>query len=127
MPDYCFAGDSIECEKANLVFRKITPKLPPKPDSKLGTLYKFKLEIDGAAHIHEELSPKKALLDMTSHLEKDDCVKGNTLLLLTTNALKKTGYKIGKGSSKHSAQFFLNKYFTFTKIEKQYPTVPQKN
>jgi len=127
MPCYYASQDSIECAQADLSFRRIAIKRPPEKHPVLGLLYRFKLTINGKACINKELDPKKAIINANSHLNIGDEVQGNILLILTQKALKKSDYDIERGSSTHRIQVFLHRYFTFAKIENQYPTVPKQN
>jgi len=116
MPIYYSPHKSIECEQANLFFRKIIPKFPPQKHS-IGTLYRFKLEINGKAHIYKKLNPKKTIIHVNSHLNKDDGVKSNVLLILTTKALKKTDHVVKKILQVIKLSFFYTNILHVLKLK----------
>jgi len=114
---------SIEGKKVFLQCRQFNPFLP-RIDPKLGCLiYPFKMGVSSKAIVEEELNPKKHKFRVESILDKDTCIKGETIDGFAIKPVKETKI-IHTGA--HRGRVINTNCFTFAHIEIGFRALLQK-
>jgi len=114
---------SIEGEKLAFQCRQFNPFLP-RIDPKIGCLiYPFKMGISSKAIVEEELNPKEYKFRVESILDKDTCIKGETIDGFAVKPLKETKI-IHTGA--HRGRVINTNSFTFAHIEIGFRALLQK-
>jgi hypothetical protein len=94
--------NSIEGERLYFQTRQFNVMVPRLDETIGGLVYPFKLGISSKAVIEEELNPKNPKFRPESVLDKDTCLKGETIEGFTLKAIKDTKM-IHKGAHKGTA------------------------
>lgn len=116
---YVYQGASIESDSANIVSRKILlSSFQNIPN--VGNCKKYNCSRNSEATIVKELNPKLPLYKTTSHLDLNDMIEAENIVVFVnqTNQLK-----IGKiaKSGRHNAQEANTNGFTYAEITMQFP------
>lgn len=118
---------SIECAAAALKFRKIKPLLPVNHSILKSIVYPYSFERNSSAKINTELTPKIFKIEKKSMLNKGDTINGEKISVISKKLIKQDKAAVKKGSGTHKASFIRTKAYTFAKLERGYPTVPEKS
>jgi len=108
-------GASIECEKCELISRKIVPSSPQMDDT-LGRVIKYECSRNSSAEILKELNPKEFKYKISSNLDLGSKLQANGIYLLTTK-LKRIKPDIVNESGRHKASKSTIDGFTFAEIK----------
>lgn len=81
--DFYSARESLECIKCEFITRKIVPSVP-LIDKILGRVIKYECNRNCEIKILEELKPKKFIYKLTSHLDLNSNLKGESIYIITT-------------------------------------------
>jgi|GEM_PF-2663451 len=119
--EFVFQGASIECDSAEIISRDIKASsfvnLP-----EIGNCQKYNCKRNSEAKILEELEPKRALYKPGSHLDKDDTLKSEDIVIYI-NSLKSVKKEVIPFSHRHKAQKTITKCFTYAEISLQFPNI----
>lgn len=108
-------GASIECEKCELIARKIVPSSPQLDDT-LGKVIKYECSRNSSAENIEELNPKEFKYKLSSDLDLGTKLQADGIYLITTK-LKRIKPDIVNESGKHKASKTTINAFTFAEIK----------
>lgn len=118
--DFFGQGESIECEAAHIIAKKIEPS-PPLNHIVFGKCLKYTCSRDGAGTITKELNPKVSKLSHpVSNLDLGDSIKANRFYVLV-KGFKATRLNKTHFSGAHNANEFYSSEYTFAEISKPYP------
>jgi hypothetical protein len=113
-------GESIECESANVIAKKIEVS-PPLNYATFGKCLKYICTRDGEASIIKELFPKSTKLSFpVTNLNLGDTIKANRFYVLVQGFKAKKLEKV-RFSGAHNARQFNSDSYTFAEISKPYP------
>ncbi|MCU0390881.1 MAG: hypothetical protein MUE81_07170 [Thermoflexibacter sp.] len=121
MEEYYEIPESIECNAAEIISRKIVPKGLLKYE-KIGFCFKYSCDRDSSAEIKKELSPKKAILKESSKLDlgtKLVCLK----LFFLVRGKKPITADVINNSGRHKAQLIATKDFTYAEITQPFAQI----
>lgn len=122
--DFYQVGDSIECQKSEIIAKKIG-KGYLKYHPKIGKAFMYyKCERSGTAEIIEELNPKRPIVSDHSGLDQGDKLNGDKLEIYIDIKKRLRSEHIGGHTGKHGSCRFKSDKFTYARISKQYDTVP---
>lgn len=116
-------NSSIECSAAEIISRKIIPSSYLDID-KIGKCKTFKCSRNSEAKITQELNPKIAVKNIHSLLDLNDKIESEDIFL-AINSKRAPRIGIVNHSSTHKAQICNTSEYTFAKISKQFPNIPQ--
>lgn len=109
-------GTSIEGKKIAFQCRKFYLQRPYKEERlEYRTVYPVKLSIFGIAIIQTELEPKKYRINESSHLNKEDEIRGEAIKAFSIKPIPDKTVKPATG--KHKANFSYSKDDTYAEIE----------
>jgi hypothetical protein len=118
-----YDNSSIECLSADVISRFILPSSFLEIKT-IGKCLTYKCKRNSEATILKELDPKNAVVNSNSHLDlnvKLECEN----LYIAINKTKPYKYDLVNHSGRHKAQQMVTNEFTFAKISKQIPNIPQ--
>lgn len=108
-------GASIECEKCELIARKIVPS-SPQLHATLGKVIKYDCSRNSSAENLEELNPKKFKHKATSDLDLGTKLQADGIYLITSK-LKRIKPDIVNETGRHKASKTTINEFTFAEIK----------
>jgi hypothetical protein len=108
-------GASIECEKCELIARKIVPSSPQLDDT-LGKVIKYECSRNSSAENIEELIPKEFKCKLSSNLDLGTKLQADGIYLITTK-LKRIKPDIVNESGRHKASRATINAFTYAEIK----------
>lgn len=118
-------NSSIECLSADVISRVILPSSFLEIKT-IGKCLTYKCKRNSEATIRKELTPKNAIVNSHSHLDLDIKLECENLFV-AVNKIKPYKYDLINHSGRHKAQQMVTEEFTFAKISKQIPGIPQAN
>jgi len=110
--------ESIECNAANVVARKIV-KTALIEEEKIGICQKYKCSRNSSATVKKELNPLEFLKCNTSKLKLDDCLVAEDLFFFT-KGYKKLRISLINESGRHKAQTTDTSSYTYAEITKPF-------
>ncbi|MEI7581190.1 hypothetical protein [Runella sp.] len=108
-------GESIECDKCELVTRKIVPS-SLQMHHILGRVMKYDCSRNCSAKNLKELNPKKFRVKMTSDLDLNTLLSAESIFLFTTK-LRPLKLNVVNESGRHKANEGVVDGFTFAEIK----------
>lgn len=122
MSEHYGKGESIECNGAYVVSKKIEPSCPLNHPT-LGKCIKYVCTRDGRAQITEELNPKESKIPKSiSKLNLGDLIDCHSFYVLVEGFKPKKINFAGKFSGAHNANNFnTSSEYTYAEISKPYP------
>lgn len=118
MSDFFHIPESIECEKADVISRKIIFK-GFLNDPCLGYCTKYVCDRNSSAEIMKELNPKVSKCNPNSKLNLGDKLDCESLFVLITGFFKADPETINH-SGRHKAQKVSTKKFTYAEITRPF-------
>lgn len=119
-------GESIECEAAYIIAKKIEVS-PPLNHIVFGKCLKYICSRDGEATIKKELNPKVSkLTHPVTNLNIGDTIKANRFYVLLQGFKAKRLTKTAFSGAHNAREFYSNEY-TFAEISKPYPAGNNSN
>lgn len=112
---------SIEAQKAKAQARRVNPYRPQNNEKLSCIVFPFKLDRNSEIYIEKELTPKEALIDKSSSLNKADGLKGLIISGFSKEPFPSTSVK--KGSSTHKANFADINKFVYAKLERSFKSI----
>ena len=109
------AGESIECDKCELIARKVVPSSPQEHDI-LGLVIKYDCTLNATAKNLKELNPKKFRCKLTSNLDLGATLKAKSIYFLT-QSLKRLKFELDHESGAHKASKGIINYYVFAEIK----------
>lgn len=109
------AGESIECNKCELITKKWVPSSPQRDDV-LGNVIKYECSRNSSAENLEELNPKQFRYKFSSNLDLGCMLKADGIFLLTAE-LKRIKPQIVNLTGRHKASKVTIKNYTFAEIK----------
>jgi hypothetical protein len=113
------AGESIECDKCELIAKKVVPSSPQIDDS-LGRVIKYDCSRNSSSENLKELNPKVFKYKFSSNLDLGTKLNAESIYLLTSQ-LKRIKLEIVNETGIHKANKGIIEGFTFAEIK--YPLV----
>lgn len=122
MAKYVHNNNSIECNSAEIISRKITPGNFVSIKH-IGRLFTYKCDRNSEAIIKRELDPKKPIYNFNSHLDEGVKLECEKLYLMV---LSKKPYSkdVINHTHRHKAETITTDNFTFAKISQQLKNIP---
>jgi len=119
--EYIYQGASIECDGAEIIFRKITlGSLINLRD--VGLCRKYSCERNSESTIEKELNPKNPVYSETSHLDSGDKLKAESIVVYVKKCTQIKIQKIDK-SHRHNAQQANSDVYTYATISEMFPNI----
>jgi HD superfamily phosphohydrolase len=115
---YITHGASIECLSANIITRDIKLSSLVEVES-IGNCRKYICKRNCEGAILKQLEPKKAIYNDNSHLETNDSIKAEDILVIIDDIIPKDNKVINK-SGRHKAQNVVTNCYTYAEITKQF-------
>lgn len=109
------AGESIECDKCELITRKIVPS-SPLFNSTIGRVIKYECSRNSSTEILKELDPKEFKYKFSSNLNLGTKLQAESLYLITSQ-LKKLKLDLVNESGRHKASRGTIDGYTFAEIK----------
>ncbi len=115
-------NSSIECISAIVISRDIKRSSFMEIKS-IGKCLTYKCKLNSEAKIEKELSPKEAIHNQNSSLNKDDKLECQDLFFATQ---EKRNLKVSviNYTGTHKAQLTETKSYTYAEISRQIPNIP---
>jgi hypothetical protein len=110
--------ESIECLRASLKARSVTPLRPYAHDRLHSLVWPWKLKEAAEASIIRELNPKVAVIDAASKLNLGDQINGKMIEGFSTNPLPPK--RLEADSSSHRGQFTEASDFVYCYVHYTY-------
>ncbi len=119
-------GESIECESAKIIFRKIIPVKLVRLDSVKKSFFKHECDRNSTAEILKELNPKIAIINKVeieplkkgSNLDSGDQIASDGITVYHESKIPLKPDIGGEGrTSTHTGQFVITKNFTYAVIK----------
>jgi hypothetical protein len=121
--EYIYQGATIECDAAEIISRKINfGALISLPD--IGVCSKYTCERNSETTIQKELNPKNPLYKEQSHLDCDDKLTAENIVVYIRKNSKIKVEKIDN-THRHNAQKANSKHYTFAEITMIFPNIKE--
>jgi hypothetical protein len=118
-----FDNSSIECLSAHIVSRKIIPSAFIEIFA-VGKCLTYRCSRNSEATILKELVPKRCYFNINSYLDLNAKIECENLYVVV-NKSKPYKYDLINHSARHKALQMITNEYTFAKITKQIPNIPQ--
>ncbi|PIP54830.1 MAG: hypothetical protein COX07_03195 [Bacteroidetes bacterium CG23_combo_of_CG06-09_8_20_14_all_32_9] len=109
------AGESIECDKCEVIARKIVPS-SPQIDDILGRVIKYECSRNSSTENLKELVPKKFKHKFSSNLDLGTILKADSIYIITTQ-FKRLKLDIINKTGRHKASKGTINEYTFAEIK----------
>lgn len=116
-------NSSIECFAADIISRRISPSSYMEIKN-IGKCKTFKCTRNSEASITKELVPKKAIYNLNSLLDLNDKIESEDIFL-AINCKRTPKIILLNHTGTHKAQAYSTTDYTFAKVSKQFPNIPQ--
>jgi len=120
---YVYQGASIECDSAEIVSRKILLSSFQEVLN-VGRCKKYNCSRNSEARITAELNPKEPLYSETSHLDLNDKLEAENIIVFVNQSNQLKIEKIDN-SHRHNAQQANTSGYTYAEITMQFPNFPE--
>lgn len=122
MANFHFDGESIECDGSEINTRKnVASSILNHPI--IGRCIRYLCSRNADSKIIKELNPKVAKIDIRSHLDLNDQIKGERIEVLVQGTKRLKFSVKGGHTSTHKVQTVQSKCYTYSKISKPFNNV----